>query len=308
MKDIREIVVVSGKGGTGKTTVTAALASVHSRQIIVDADVDAANLHILMKPTGTVFTDFRGRDVARVDTQRCSGCGICAELCRFGALRNIDNKTYRVDETLCEGCTLCVCACPEGAVDMVPAQVGQWMVSRTAYGDFVHARLEPGGENSGHLVTMVRHQAKLLARRKGINTILIDGPPGIGCAVNAALSGTDYALLVTEPTHTGIHDLERLLQLIRHFTVPVSIVINRYDINLNNTRFIESLAGQEGIPVIARIPHSYDIITAVTEAEIPVDRCAELKEAVADIWAAVKARFTEKGFKYGYNESERTDY
>ncbi len=294
MKKVREIVVVSGKGGTGKTTVTASLAAVLSPQVIVDADVDAANLHLLMKPAGTVFTNFSGKDLARIDPERCRNCGTCADLCRFGAIRLTDDEVYLVDEVSCEGCTLCALACPEGAVEMVPRRVGQWMVSRTAYGDFVHARLKPGGENSGNLVTMVRHQAKLLARRKGIDTILIDGPPGIGCPVNAALSGTDFALVVTEPTYSGIHDLERLLQLIRHFDIYAAIVINRFDINRENTRSIETFARQEAIPVLARIPHSYDIIDAIARAEIPLHHSAELRQAVEKISAGIHAYFGQK--------------
>ncbi len=282
MKKFKEIVVVSGKGGTGKTTFTATLAASLPRKIIADTDVDAANLHILLQPKKSRATKFRGKDIASLDPGKCTNCGLCREKCAFDAVIPVKGN-LKIDESACEGCTLCSLVCPTEAIVMIPRFVGDWMISETAYGKFVHARLKPGGENSGHLVTMVRLQAKHLAVENNIDTILIDGPPGIGCPVNAAVSGTNYAVVVTEPTYSGISDLERILLLIRHFGIPCGVIVNRFDIHAENTNRIERYCREAGASVLAKIPHSYEIMESIAAARIPINVCQELDRAVSAI-------------------------
>ena len=282
MKPFKEIVVVSGKGGTGKTTLTAALAAAIPNKVIADTDVDAANLHLLLQPENSVPTEFRGMDIAEINPAQCTACGLCRDSCAFHAVEEHQNS-FQVDPTACEGCTLCSLVCPAQAIAMKPRIVGHWIASDTSFGRMIHARLKPGGENSGHLVTMVRLQAKHQALEHQCGTIIIDGPPGIGCPVNAALTGTDIAILVTEPTQSGISDLRRLLKLIDHFDIPVGIIINRFDVHLENSRCIEAFCQETGAPVLGKIPHSYQIIEAISEARIPINLCQELDNTVSAI-------------------------
>jgi MinD superfamily P-loop ATPase len=207
MKKPEQIVVLSGKGGTGKTTVTASLAVMFPDKVIADADVDAANLHILLDPAVISEHTFPGRPVAEINPKHCINCGICMDLCRFDAI-GVSNGQHHIDEFSCEGCTLCSIACPEHAIAMTKQTAGRWFNSSTAYGSFIYARLDPGAENSGNLVTMVKHQSRLTAESEEKTYILIDGPPGIGCPVTSALSGSDFAVIVTEPSLTAISDLD----------------------------------------------------------------------------------------------------
>ncbi len=282
MKNKKEIVVVSGKGGTGKTTITACLAEALGNKIIADADVDAANLHILLKPENIKGSKFRGKPIASIDTDVCTSCGLCQELCRFNAIDHQTNA-YKIDDISCDGCGLCKIACPVNAIEMNEQIVGEWFTAGTEWGDFAYARLIPGAENSGNLVTMVRHQANLMAREKKIKTILIDGPPGIGCPVIAAISGSDLAIIVTEPTVSGISDFERIYGLTEHFNIPAGIVINRFDINLHNTKKIEEFAEKKGIKVFARIPHSDCIMREIAESSIPFRKCKSLYTEIVKI-------------------------
>ena len=275
MKTFKEIVVISGKGGTGKTTITAALAEVIPRKVIVDADVDAANLYILLEPGNTRATDFKGQNKAVIDTDLCTQCNLCRELCRFQAVEPVNGR-FRVDPYSCEGCGLCKIACPVQAIEMKEQVVGKWFSADTEFGEFIYARLHPGAENSGSLVTMVRFQAKLIAVKKNIDTLLIDGPPGIGCPVTASISGVDLAIIVTEPTYSGLSDLQRVLDLTSHFKVKSGIVINRFDINPGNTRHIETFAREKGIPVFTRIPHSRCILEEISRGRLPSGKCSEL--------------------------------
>ena len=279
MNDKKEIVVISGKGGTGKTTITACLADILNQKIIVDADVDAANLHILLKPEFVSANDFKGKPVAYIDSTLCTSCGLCKELCRFNAIE-IKNGDYQVNEISCDGCDLCNIACPVEAIEMKEQVVGQWFTAQTRLGNFTYARLIPGAENSGNLVTMVRHQANLIAKDKKIKTILIDGPPGIGCTVISAISGTDLAIIVTEPTFSGISDLKRIYDLTKHFNIKTGIVVNRFDINLQNTKIIEEFADKNGIRIFAEIPHSDCVIKEITESRIPSRKCKSLSAEI----------------------------
>jgi MinD superfamily P-loop ATPase len=287
VKNFKEIVVISGKGGTGKTTITACLADIIPGKIIADADVDAANLYILLKPGNIRDKDFTGKSKAGIKRDLCTNCNLCLELCRFYAVEYIDGH-YRVDPYSCEGCGLCKIACPVQAIEMKEQVVGKWFLSDTEFGDFVYARLIPGAENSGSLVTMVRFQAKLAAVKRDIKTILIDGPPGIGCPVTASITGVDLAIIVTEPTYSGISDLQRVFDLTNHFKVKSGIVINRYDINPGNTGKIESFAREKGVPVFAKIPHSECIMEEIAKSNLPSRKCKPLARAIEKIYEQIK--------------------
>ncbi|MGC8787255.1 MAG: ATP-binding protein, partial [Anaerolineae bacterium] len=231
---MKQLVILSGKGGTGKTTVAAALADLASQEVpivMADADVDAANLELLLAPTKLEEHDFMGGELAVIEPAACIACGRCAEVCRFDAVMH-HNGLYVVDALACEGCASCFYQCPTSAIHMEEKRAGQWYRSQTRLGPLFHARLFAGQENSGKLVTLVRQKALLWARDNGAYLLLIDGPPGIGCPVIAASTGVDIALVVTEPTIAGVHDLERVLSTTTHFRVPALVLINKADLNL----------------------------------------------------------------------------
>jgi MinD superfamily P-loop ATPase len=246
---MKEITVISGKGGTGKTTILASLAALVKRAVLVDADVDAADLHLLLKPQVLRREPFVASQVAVIDPEKCDQCGKCAEACRFEAIRDL-----QVDPISCEGCGVCFHICPRGAILLKEVQSGEWFISQTRYGPMVHAKLGVAQENSGKLVTLVRREAQKIAREGGYPLILIDGPPGIGCPVIASLGGVNAVLVVTEPSVSGIHDLERVLGVSRHFQVPAWVCVNKWDINPENTAKIREYCRQQGCPVIGEIP------------------------------------------------------
>jgi MinD superfamily P-loop ATPase len=246
---MKQITVISGKGGTGKTTILASLASLAKRAVLVDADVDAADLHLLLRPKIERREPFFASKIAVINPERCDGCLKCEEVCRFEAIRDL-----KVDPIACEGCGVCWAVCPRDAIQAKEVQSGEWFISQTRYGPMVHAKLGVAQENSGKLVTLVRKEAQRLAQEGNYPLILIDGPPGIGCPVIAALGGVDAALVVTEPSVSGIHDLERILMVCRHFRVPAWVCVNKYDINLENTEKIKAFCQSEGTPVIGKVP------------------------------------------------------
>jgi MinD superfamily P-loop ATPase len=254
---MKEIVVLSGKGGTGKTSIVGSLAALAGSKVLADCDVDAADLHLLLKPRVKQETQFWSGHVAQIDPDKCTQCGLCQELCRFDAIKDFD-----VDPISCEGCGFCSHICPVEAITMKENLSGHWFISDTRYGPLVHARLGIAQENSGKLVAQVRQQARQIAEIEEKDLIISDGPPGIGCPVISSLSGASLALLVTEPTLSGIHDLERVLGVCRHFGVPAVVCINKYDLNEENTRQIESYCKSHRIKVVAKIPFD----NAVTEA------------------------------------------
>ena len=246
---MKQITVISGKGGTGKTTIAASLATLIKKAVLVDADVDAADLHLLLKPQIQRREPFFASKVAAIDLEKCDGCQKCAEVCRFGAIR-----TLQVDPIACEGCGVCFHICPNGAITLKDVQSGEWFISKTRYGPMVHAKLGVAQENSGKLVTLVRKEAQRIAQEGQYPLVLIDGPPGIGCPVIASLGGVDAALVVTEPSLSGIHDLKRVLGVCRHFQVPAWVCVNKADINLENKEKIKHFCQEEGSPVIGEIP------------------------------------------------------
>lgn len=268
---MKQIVVLSGKGGTGKTTVAAALAHLASRRgpiVLADADVDASNLELLLAPQRIETHDFTGGQVAVVDLNTCTGCGLCQEVCRFEAIsispEGTNDGKPTIDPIACEGCASCFYRCPDKAIHMDEQIAGHWFRSDTRFGPLLHAQLFAAQENSGKLVTLVKQQARELGLAQGRDYLIIDGPPGIGCPVIAACSGADLALLVAEPTVAGVHDLERMLATTEHFGVPALVCINKHDINLARAAEIERYCASRGVEVVGRIPFD----TVVTEAMV----------------------------------------
>ncbi|WP_457549092.1 ATP-binding protein [Archaeoglobus sp.] len=275
-----QIAVVSGKGGTGKTTVTSVFTTL-CKGVIADCDVDAPNLHILLKPKILEEIPFKGMKKARIVQDRCERCGLCMDLCRFDAIY-LENDSYKVDVVRCEGCAFCFRACPSEAIEMISEVRGKIFVSETDYGPFVHALLEPGEENSGLLVHEVKAKAEKVAEEKGLDLILVDGAPGIGCPVIASLSKVDKAIVVAEPTLSGLSDMERVLKLIRHFRIEPYVIINKFDLNLDVSGKIERFCKSYKIPIIAKIPFYEDIPKAIANLQIPVKE--EIVEAWENIW------------------------
>ena len=265
---MKELVIVSGKGGTGKTSLTAAFSSLAGRHILCDADVDAADLHLLLAPEVSERHEFMGGGKAVIDPERCSRCGQCRDLCRFAAIEG----EFSVDPIACEGCGVCVDLCPAGAIDFPIQKCGEWFVSDTRNGSMVHARLGIAEENSGKLVSCIRREARRLAEEQDLEIIITDGPPGIGCPVIASLTGASQILVVTEPTVSGEHDLERVLSLARHFQIPAAICVNKFDINEEMTKRIEDRAVSAGATIAGRI--RYD--ASVTRAQIQKKAVVEL--------------------------------
>jgi MinD superfamily P-loop ATPase len=283
---MREIVVLSGKGGTGKTVVVASLAALAENKVLCDCDVDAANLHLVLQPTVRETHEFWGQKVAVIDQEMCTGCGLCLDVCRFDAI-----EEFQVDPLACEGCGFCLHVCPEQAVTMVDTLAGHWYVSDTRYGPLVHARLGAGQENSGKLVAAVRQKARAIAKDKGSAYVLSDGPPGIGCPVISSLSGAELALIVSEPSLSAIHDLERVLAVCRHFGVGALVCINKYDLDEENSRRIEDYCREAGIDVGAKIPFDTVVTDAIVQG-VPVVEFGDgvVSERMEELWKAVAAR------------------
>jgi MinD superfamily P-loop ATPase len=282
---MRELVVISGKGGTGKTSLTAAFASISNNMVLCDADVDAADLHLLMAPKIMKRTPFEGGGVAVIDTEKCSQCGLCAELCRFNAVSN----DFQIDELDCEGCGVCVDFCPEQAIDFPTKTCGEWYISQTRFGPMVHARLGIAEENSGKLVTLVRQEAKKLGEDRNLDLIITDGPPGVGCPVIASIGGATAVLIVTEPTVSGLHDMERVVQLANHFKVPCMVCINKWDLNPDQTMVVQRSAEKKQIPVFGRIPFEPIFTEAMIEGKniLEYNHQSEAGREVIRLWERI---------------------
>lgn len=288
---MKQLTVISGKGGTGKTTFTAAFASLAKNAVIADCDVDAADMHLILKPEIMKKEDYYGLEVSRIDPEFCIECRKCREFCRYGAV----NENFEVDPYGCEGCGVCTIVCPSGAVSMEKKVSGQVFSSKTRFGPMAHARLGIGEETSGKLVSAVRSNAKKLAEQYHKDLVVIDGPPGTGCSAISAITDTDLVLVVSEPTVSGIHDLKRVIELIAHFMIPTVVCINKYDINEKNTHLIESFCTELGIPVIGRLPYN-DIVTKAmlqeqTLIEYIKSQCLtenEFADQVCQIWTRVE--------------------
>lgn len=261
---MKEVVVLSGKGGTGKTSIVGSFAALAKSKVLADCDVDAADLYLLLQPLTQQKYEFWSGQVAFINEEKCTQCGLCQEVCRFQAIED-----FKVDPVSCEGCGFCFQICPDDAITMRENLSGHWFISDTKYGPLVHARLGITQENSGKLVALVRQQAKLSAEKQGLDYIISDGPPGIGCPVISSLSGADLALLVTEPTLSGIYDLERVLGVCHHFGIPTLVCINKYDLNEDNTRQIKSYCLGQGIDIASKIPFD-DVVTEALVQGLPV--------------------------------------
>ncbi len=290
---MKELVVISGKGGTGKTSVLASFAALAGNSVIADCDVDAADLHLVLSPEIERRVVFAGGREAVIVPQRCTNCGVCAEVCRFGAIispdSSEDGSKHRVDPLACEGCGVCVHFCPEHAIEFPENTTGEWFVSNTRFGPMVHARLGIAAENSGKLVSTVRREAAKIVDDTGRDLLLVDGPPGIGCPVIASITGASAVLVVTEPTLSGEHDLARVLALTRHFRIPAAVCVNKWDINPDMAERIETGAEASGALIVGRIP--YD--RAVTTAQVKGVSVVQLgrspaSEAIKRVWDAVK--------------------
>ena len=278
---MKQITVISGKGGTGKTVLTASFAALARKACIVDCDVDAADLHLLLHPIVREKHIFRSGSTAKIEKSRCRECGDCIDVCRFAAI----SDDFVVDPVSCEGCGICSIVCPSQAITMEENLSGEWYVSTTKYGPFVHARLGIAEENSGKLVMKIRQAAQSIAKDERLDHVIIDGPPGIGCPVIASLSGVDLALVVTEPTIAGIHDMERVLDVTDHFSIPAKVVVNKYDINTENSKSIAGICRRRGVEVLAHLPFSEKIVQSVVKG-IPMTEFSEngVARAISDLW------------------------
>jgi len=296
---MKELVVISGKGGTGKTSIAAAFASLAQSFVLADCDVDAADLHLVMSPVIKEKQDFSGGKQASVVTEKCIGCGKCADMCRFGAIslngagNGTIEKTYAVDSISCEGCKVCVEFCPVDAIEFEDAINGQWFISDTRFGPMVHAKLGIAEENSGKLVTLIRKEAKRIAEEQNKNLLIVDGSPGIGCPVIASITGADLVLVVTEPTLSGIHDLKRVAQLTSNFGIQTLVCVNKADINPEMTERIEKDAEDKGLRVIGKIP--YD--ESFTKAQIM--KATLIEYTGGDIAEKVRSMFKEITYALG---------
>lgn len=265
---MKELVVISGKGGTGKTSVVASFAALARDKVMADCDVDAADLHLVLSPVVEKREDFSAGVRADIDSAACMGCGKCASVCRFDAVsldgpaNDLIAKTYRIDPVACEGCGVCAWFCPVEAIALSPPLNGEWFISSTRHGPMVHARLGIAEENSGKLVTLIRREAKRIAGESGLDLVICDGSPGIGCPVIASITGASLVLIVTEPTMSGLHDLERVASLARGFGLPAAICINKSDINPEMTREIGWRAQNLGLEVVGEIGYDPEVAKA----------------------------------------------
>ncbi|MEW5911174.1 MAG: ATP-binding protein [Thermodesulfobacteriota bacterium] len=284
-----EVLVISGKGGTGKTSLTAAFAHLATSKVVCDLDVDAPDLHLLLRPRPRRTEEFYSGNLAVIAPERCTACGECAQRCRYGAVTE-KGGVYAIDPVACEGCGVCVHFCPAQAIDFPSRHCGQWHISDTRLGTLVHAQLFPGQENSGRLVALLRQQARELARVQGAELILSDGPPGIGCPVISSLSGTDLAVAVTEPTLSGFHDLERVVELCRHFRVPAAVIINRFDLNQEHSQAIGRWCTDNGLTLLARLPHDPAFVQAMVQQETITEyEQSPLTDEIGRAWSGITA-------------------
>ncbi|MCK5029651.1 MAG: ATP-binding protein [Bacteroidales bacterium] len=287
---MKEIVVISGKGGTGKTSVTASLAVLAGNDaVIADCDVDAADMHLLMKPVIEKSENFFSGVIAKIDEDKCTNCGMCADICRFNAIPVIDNQ-HTINSLNCEGCGYCERVCPVEAITMHEQNVGDWYVSKTKIENtLVHAKLGIGAENSGKLVAKVKNESKHLAEENKKDYIIVDGSPGIGCPVVSSLSGANFVVLVTEPSLSGLHDLIRVYELVKKFNLKAGCIINKYDINTDVTKDIIQFLNDESIEHIANLPYNDNFTKAMTLGKTIVEYDqGELKDLIISSWKKIK--------------------
>ena len=294
---MRHVCVVSGKGGTGKTSLSAFWGAQLKNHAMVDADVDASNLPLVFSGEVTERNVYVGGNVALVDQDACTQCGLCADSCRFDAIRvTVDNrgKRYEVDPLACESCTLCSLVCPEDAISMIAHEAGEWFVTQTRFGPLVHAQLTVAEGNSGKLVTQVRKAAERIVAETGLDMILIDGPPGIGCQTTAALNGVDLAVVVTEPTTSGRHDMERILAVINRLNIPALVVINKIDLAPFYEELIRTSASRYGAEMVGTVPFIEGFSRAMAMGTLIDHPPAGLPERMQDLWDQIERRIPEQ--------------
>ncbi|MCR5814031.1 MAG: ATP-binding protein [Desulfovibrio sp.] len=284
---MKEIVVISGKGGTGKTSITCALAHLAKNTVFCDLDVDVPDMHIILDPKPQKTEAFMGGNKAIIQQELCVACGTCQELCHFAAITE-DAGRFTVDHALCEGCGVCFALCPQKAISFPEALCGHWSVSDTRFGPFVHALLKPGEENSGKLVSLLKKEARALAKELGYTTLLCDGSPGIGCPVVSSLAGASLALAVVEPSLSGQHDFQRVAGVCAHFQIPVAVIINRYDLNCQGSEALEALCQKEGYPLFGKIPFSPELQEASQKGLAITELKGTLADNLAQIWERIE--------------------
>ena len=283
---MKELVVISGKGGTGKTSLMAAFASLAENKVLCDADVDAADLHLLMDPDIKERHDFQGGSTAIINPNNCTQCGLCRDLCRWNAI----SEAFEVDPIECEGCGVCVDFCPEEAIDFPIKTCGEWFISNTRFGPMVHARLGIAEENSGKLVALVRQEAKKLAEKNELDLLITDGPPGVGCPVIASVGGASAVLVVAEPTVSGLHDMERVAQLAAHFKVPVMVCVNKFDLNFDQTEAIEKLAKENNMTIVGRVPFDQVFTESMVQGQTVLEYVgnSKIRSSINEIWLNIR--------------------
>ncbi len=284
---LRQIAIVSGKGGTGKTTLSASFSYLAEGRVMADCDVDAPNLHIILNPKIEETHQYVGSKKAVLDQEKCVKCGICQQTCRFDAI-SFDGERYAVKEYACEGCNACVLKCPTGALKLVDSLSGEYYSSQTERGPMIHALLKPGEETTGGLIAEVRKKSVNVAHEKDINLIIIDGAPGIGCPATSSITSTSYVVIVAEPTMSGLHDLERIVKTVEHFRIPMGIVINKYDINEEQSAKIERYCDENSLEVLGKIPYDVTVKTATEQAKPVVFYDCPSANKIKEIWNKVK--------------------
>ena len=299
-KSVKELVIISGKGGTGKTSIVSSFATLAQNKIMVDCDVDAADLHLILKPEIQKTTEFYSGKVAEILQDKCTKCGKCIEVCRFDAI----SDSFIIDEIKCEGCGTCFYQCPSDAIKFEQVKSGDWFESNTRFGKLVHAKLGIAEENSGKLVSEIRNYARLLAHKEGQNLIIVDGSPGIGCPVIASISGAHLVVIVTEPTMSGLHDAQRVLELTKHFNITACMCINKYDINPEMSAKIKDFCAKENVEIIGEIPYSKDFTAAMIEEKSLVEFLPEsnVSDKIKLMWTKLEAKL---GVNEGVNEGKQ---
>lgn len=284
----KELVIISGKGGTGKTSIVSSFATLAENKIVVDCDVDAADLHLIFEPKILKSTEFYSGKKAFIEETKCSECGKCINVCRFNAI----NEDYKINEIKCEGCGACYYNCPNQAIEFKERKSGDWFESSSRFGKLIHAKLGIAQENSGKLVSEIKMYARALAKKEGQELIIIDGSPGIGCPVIASMSGANQILLITEPTLSGLHDAERVIQLAGHFNIPVALCINKFDINIDMTKHIEEFCQEKNIEILGKIPYSKDFTHAMTEKKSIIEYApeSEIAKELKNIWTRTQEK------------------